>query len=253
MAISQLSRASGNGPSSTSAPAKPTVTSTYDWNTGAFLTTPTLDNGWSYSQPTSTTPSQYLWEMTAPITVASTGAGQQTTVQWNRSTNVITPVVVSYNGSNGTAGNSTYTADVYLQQAGTPTAPSGGSYNFSTNTLTAPSGWNVAQPASTTTPTYAATFTFSGTGTVSGGTWSNVRVVAQNGTNGTGTNGTSVYTVSVYTPSGTAPTVAPTGGTYVFSTNTLTVPTSSGYTWSRTQPASSTTPTYASTATSAVL
>ena len=109
---------------SSTAPAKPSVTSTYDWNTGAFLTSPSLDNGWSYALPSNTTAGQYLWEMTVPIAVQATGAGQQTLVQWDRTTNPITPVVVSYNGmagQSGTSGSGNYFITISGSTARVPT------------------------------------------------------------------------------------------------------------------------------------
>lgn len=50
-------------------------------------------------------------------------------------------------GATGAAGASVYTATVYIQQVATPTAPSGGTMNFSTGTLTPPSGWTFGRPA----------------------------------------------------------------------------------------------------------
>ena len=52
----------------------------------------------------------------------------------------------------GGTGSSAFVARIYLQRdlsdgASAPTPPSGGSYNFSTDTLTAPTGWQVAEPA----------------------------------------------------------------------------------------------------------
>ncbi len=140
----------------------------------------------------------------------------------------------------GATGNSTYTATVYQQTGSAPAAPTGGSYNFSTATLTAPSGWSVTQPASSTTPTYATDFTFVGapTATVSGGTWSTPYIEAVNGTNGEYRD-----IIQLYLQAGSVPT-QPTSVTYTFSTNTISGVTGGTAGWSLTQPASSTTPTY---------
>ena len=58
-----------------------------------------------------------------------------------------------------------------------------------------------------------------------------------------GVDATAVYTATVYYQGGTVPTVTANTGSYTFSTNTLVVPTGN-VTWSVTQPATSTTPTY---------
>jgi hypothetical protein len=143
-------------------------------------------------------------------------------------------------GATGAAGTSTYTATVYKQTSSAPAAPSGGSYNFSTNTITPPTGWVVVQPTTTTTPTYACEYTFTATtigATITAGTWGTVRIDAVRGTDGA--SGTSVNMVEVYSTSS----VTPTSGAYDFSTNTISSLTAG---WSMTQPASSTTPTYMS-------
>lgn len=139
-------------------------------------------------------------------------------------------------------GQSTYTATVYKQVGSAPAAPSGGSFNFNTSTLTPPTGWVTSQPSTTTTPTYACEFTFSGspTATVTAGTWSTPYIDAVAGA--AGSNGESVLVLEIYLQAGSAPST-PTGGSYTFSTDSFTAP-SGG--WSRTMPASSTTPTYRS-------
>jgi hypothetical protein len=131
-------------------------------------------------------------------------------------------------------GGSFYTATVYAQQVGQPDTPSGGSYNFSTQVLTVPTDpnpatnpstgatiWSASIPTSTTTPTWAATYTFSiipPNTSSTGGTWGTPVLFVVNGTNGTnGTNGisailsnesftfpaTSTGVVGSYTGSGT--------------------------------------------------
>ena len=141
-----------------------------------------------------------------------------------------------------TTGKSTYTATVYKQTGSAPSAPTGGSFNFNTSVLTPPTGWVTSQPATTTTPTYACEFTFVGspTATVSGGTWSTPYIDAVAGSSGT--NGESVLVLEIFLQTGSAPST-PTGGSYTFASDSFTPP-SGG--WSRTMPASSTTPTYRS-------
>ena len=137
----------------------------------------------------------------------------------------------------GATGTSVYTGTVYVQQASAPSTPTGGSYNFTTSVLTPPSGWSITQPTTTTVPTWATDFLFSGSGTVAGGTWGTPYVEAQNGT-----NGVSTAIVYIYIQQSTVPTT-PTGGTWTFSTSTLSsVP--SG--WSVAQPTTTTVPTYIS-------
>jgi len=83
-------------------------------------------------------------------------------------------------------GSSNFTAFIYLQQLGQPSDPSGGSYNFTTNTLTVPSGgWSASMPTASTTPIWISTYLFSTTvtgSTVTGGTWSVPKLFSRNGT-----------------------------------------------------------------------
>jgi len=136
--------------------------------------------------------------------------------------------------STGSTGNSSFTSLIFLQSASQPATPSGGSYNFSTGSLTPPTGWSATAPTTSTTPTWASNYTFTGTGTVSGGTYNTPYKVAQ-----TMADGKTYYAAVVYLQQASTPST-PSGGSFNFSTNTLTPP--SG--WSTTQPASSTTPTW---------
>lgn len=147
-------------------------------------------------------------------------------------------------GPAGASGTSIYTATVYKQTGSAPSAPTGGSFDFGTSTLTAPSGWTITQPATTTTPTYACEYTFASStpgATVTGGSWTTPYIDAVAGSpGGTGSDGESVLVLEVYLQTGSAPST-PSGGSYTFSTDSFTAP-SGG--WSRSLPASSTTPTY---------
>lgn len=111
-------------------------------------------------------------------------------------------------GAPGANGTSVFTATVFLQSASAPSAPSGGTFNFSTATLTPPWSWTAAQPAVSSTPTYSTTYTFSATtpgATVTAGTWGTPVLVAQVGTSGpvvpgplpTSANGTASPTTCV--------------------------------------------------------
>jgi hypothetical protein len=147
----------------------------------------------------------------------------------------------------GATGNSIYVATVYKVSASNPgypsgsTGPTGGSYNFNGNILTAPSGWSATQPATTSTPTWACDYTFVGapTATITATQWSDVYVEAQSGTNGEYRDIIELYLTAAAIPTPTPPFSA----TYYFSNNTISV---SGGTsgWSMTQPQSSTTPTW---------
>jgi hypothetical protein len=107
-------------------------------------------------------------------------------------------------GDTGLAGTSVYTATIYYQPnpASTPSAPSGGTYVFNGNTLTAPSPWSKTMPAaSQTLPTYQCQFTFvtnppttTINSVLTAGTWSSPTVVSQLGTNGSsGSTAVRVY------------------------------------------------------------
>lgn len=124
--------------------------------------------------------------------------------------------------TDGAAGTSVHVATIYQQAASAPTAPTGGAFNFSNSTLTPPAGWSATQPASSTTPTYAAKFTFStGTpgATVTAGAWSAPAVAAQNGSNGANSATVAIYKRTASAPAPALPTAAT---TYTFATGALT-------------------------------
>jgi hypothetical protein len=90
-------------------------------------------------------------------------------------------------GTNGLDGTSIFTGVAYLQQAAQPSTPTGGTFNFTTSTLTPPTGWLATQPTASTVPTWAVRFTFRATtigATVTAGTWSAPVSVSQNGGQG---------------------------------------------------------------------
>jgi len=141
------------------------------------------------------------------------------------------------NGDPGNAGTASFAALIYYNtsQVNSPGAPSGGSYNFSTNTLTPPTGWSTTPPVTGTDPTWATNYIFTGTtGTVTAGTWATPYVIAEKATDGKSVFGASIFIQQSSTPS------APSGGSFNFSTSTLTAP--SG--WSVDLPTASTTPTW---------
>lgn len=122
--------------SSSTAPTRPTTTTTYYWNTGVY----TAPSGWSTTIPSNTTAGDYLWAITIHLTVS---ANVETSVlDW---TNVAYPIYsFSKNGSSGTAGAnglSFLTAyKVQSQSASTPT------FSTPTSGATAPSGWTLTTP-----------------------------------------------------------------------------------------------------------
>jgi len=148
----------------------------------------------------------------------------------------------------GPAGLSTFQATVYKRATSAPSAPSGGSFNFGNNTLTAPTGWSKSIPAGTN-PIYACNFQFQiqgDTGTDTAGSWSTPYLYAENGEDGQ--NGLSTFVASIFLRSATGPIQTPSGGSYNFTNNTLTVP-SGG--WSDGVPSGSD-PVYISNATASV-
>ena len=148
----------------------------------------------------------------------------------------------------GADGLSTFQATVYKRATSAQSAPSGGSFNFGTNVLTPPSTWSKSIPSGTD-PIYACNFQFQiqgDTGSDTAGTWSTPYLYAENGTDGD--DGLSTFVASVFKRSSSVITQAPTGGSYNFTTNTLTVP-SGG--WSDGVPSGSD-PVYISNATASV-
>ena len=236
---------------SSTAPSAPTGGS-FNFST----TTLTAPSGWSVNVPSGTNP-VYVSQAIATVQGAT---GTDSALTWS------TPSLLVQNGTDGADGNegpqgpqgaagdagedgkSVYTAIVFNRYSSAPSAPTGGSFNFGTNALTAPSGWFVDIPSGSD-PIYGtrATFSISGdTGTDSSPTWSTPFKIAEDGADGldgaVGADGLSTFLASVFKRSSSAPST-PSGGSYNFGTNTLTAP--SG--WSNTIP-SGTDPVYVSTA-----
>lgn len=215
----------------------PTGTTTWTWAT-ATNATYTGAGSWTTTVPTNPGTSGVLLWVASKALTANVGVAT-TSVAWTG-----VPYVAWTGNAVGVQGISVYTGSVYLQTGSAPSTPTGGTYNFSTNTLVAPSGWSITQPATTTTPTYLAEFTFSTItplSTVTAGTWSTPIIDAVAGAPGAGGAGTSMFLMEIYDQTGSTPST-PAGGTYTFDTDTLVPP--SG--WTRTMPTSSTTPTYRS-------
>lgn len=83
--------------SSSVPPGRPTTTSTYTWATGAY----TAPTDWYTTAPTNTTPGNFLWSITVPVTTTATTT--TSTLDW---TDVNYPIrAIAYNGTNGNNGN----------------------------------------------------------------------------------------------------------------------------------------------------
>ena len=123
-------------------------------------------------------------------------------------------------GVDGTAGVSTALLTVYQTSTAQPTTPTGGSYDFDTNTLTAPAGWVANVPASvsgmTTFASEALASVVGQTGTDSTLTWGAPRGVFRDGADGNdgmdGAAGLSVFEAIVYARPGNVTPNTPTGG-----------------------------------------
>jgi hypothetical protein len=146
------------------APALPSTTATYTFATASLTG---LNNGWVTSVPSGTNP---LWVSTA--TALSTGATDSIApAEW---ATVSKLAENGTNGTNGADGSSVYTATAYILADAAVSAPTGGSFNFATATLTPPAGWSAAALSPVAGQLlYTSTFTFTGspTATVAGGTW----------------------------------------------------------------------------------
>jgi hypothetical protein len=137
-----------------------------------------------------------------------------------------TPTKVLEDGVDGSDGLSTYYYPVYRRLSGAPSTPTGGSYNFGTNTGTPPTGWSNTVPASDGNPIYISTALASvqgATGTDSTLTWSAPTVLAQDGTNGVPGANNAVVSLYRKSTSGTTSPASFTGtATYTFSTGAVT-------------------------------
>jgi hypothetical protein len=129
-----------------------------------------------------------------------TNTGTGTVYVWQ------TPLLIE--GQDGADGLSIAELLIYIRSSSAPSTPSGGSYNFTTQTLTAPSGWSSGIPAGTD-PVYTsrAVASIQGTtGTDSSLTWSSPVLSIQNGSPGTpGTDGSSSRICFARVPSNPSP------------------------------------------------
>ena len=165
----------------TSAPSAP---SGGTFNFGTNVLTP--PSGWSTTVPSGTDP---IYQANFQFSISG-DTGTVTAGTWS------TPVVIAENGTDGSDGSnglSTFTFAVHKRASSTPSAPSGGSYSFTTNTITSPSGWSEEIPSGTD-PVYISITKaqISGpTGTDSSLSWTAPVLFVENGADGNdGTDGT---------------------------------------------------------------
>jgi len=226
------------------------VLNVYKRSATAITTAPT-GGSFNFNNSNLTPPTTYSSSIpsgTDPVYV-STGlasvlgaTGTDSTIPWS------VPVLVFSNGEDGTSGKSLYEAYVFKRSSTEITiAPTGGSFDFGTNTLTPPTGWSDVPPPGTDALYISiALFSIVGqTGIDSSPVWSPPVLQAKSGTDGT--NGQSVFKFSIYRRGPTLP-APPTGGSYDFGLNQITPPTN----WYSTAPDADGNPLWTSTTTATV-
>ncbi|GAA4400298.1 hypothetical protein GCM10023089_00330 [Quisquiliibacterium transsilvanicum] len=165
-----------------SAPSKPSVASTYTFSTRSISG---LNNSWTATVPAGTDP---VWVSTA-VASSSSDTDSIAAAEWTN------PTILAQNGAVGDTGPSGLnSATVYLyQRTATDTPPALPSatttYTFATGFVTGfNNGW--ARELTTTGGPYrwviqATAASSSATDTISSGEWSEPRILAQDGSNGT--------------------------------------------------------------------
>jgi len=157
-----------------------------------------------------------------------TNTGTGTNYTWQ------TPVLIE--GQNGTDGLSVAELLIYIRATSTPATPTGGSYNFTTQTLTAPSGWYSYVPTGTD-PVYTSRSVASITGTTgidSVLTWTAPTLSFQNGVTGpTGVTGSTGPTgASITGPTGQTGYQVARPAVYQWGLSTPSISGASTYYWS---------------------
>jgi hypothetical protein len=166
-----------------------------------------------------------------------TNTGTGTNYTWQ------TPILIE--GQNGSSGLSVAEVLIYIRATSTPITPTGGSYNFTTQTLTAPTSWFSYVPTGTD-PVYTSRSVASiqgTTGTDSTLTWSSPTLSFQNGSTGptgvtgpTGTLGPTGTTgptgASLTGPTGQAGLQVARPAVYQWALSTPSISGSSTYYWS---------------------
>jgi hypothetical protein len=176
------------------------------------------DGTWLETIPELDNTNRYLWN--------------QTTIKYTEGDDTVIETLIAARGADGvstdgTDGKSTALLTVYKRSATNITsAPTGGSFNFGTLAVTAPSTWSSTIPTGSD-PVYASSGVASVTGTT--GTddsiaWGTPAKILENGTDGVGTDGKSLFEGLIFKRSSSPITTAPTGGSFNFGTNVLTPP-----------------------------
>ena len=136
----------------------------------------TPPSGWSASVPAGSNP---VYISTGTFSISG-DTGIDNSVDWS------TPVLFVENGNDGEGGISTFTYYVYQRASSPPSTPSGGSYNFGSNTITPPNDWSATIPAGSD-PLYASIALASitgATGTDTSPTYQTPEIIAQDGPRG---------------------------------------------------------------------
>lgn len=181
---------------------------TYDYSQATFTTSPPFGSANWETSPPGTVNGDYLWITTVNI---SANVTQEIIpfASWS------SPEIFAVNGS------SSIVIEAYLRASSAPSTPTGGSYDFSTQTLTPPGGgWSQTFPTGTD-PVYIVTTiaTISGTaGVDSNLTWSAPVKMVENGTPATEVESGLVY----YTQASASNPGTPTATSYNFTTGVFT-------------------------------
>lgn len=171
----------------------------------------TAPSSWSATIPAGSDP-LYTSQAVASV-VGQTGSASGLT--WS------TPVLTL---QDGLSSKSSFNKQIFKRSATTPATPSGGSYNFGTESFSPPSGWNTNVPSGVN-QLWVCSYEFSitgDTGTDSAGTWSVPAKLVKDGNEGSA--GTSTYLVQIFRRKSSTP-VSPGSGSYNFGTETVTPPT----------------------------
>jgi len=179
----------------------------FDFEDGSWVDTPAF---WFFYIPSGTDP---VWTSTG-IAKKDGETGNKLPISWG------TVAKITGDGTPGLDGKSLYKALVFKRAPTRPSAPSGGSYDFGTEVLTPPTGWEDEYPEIPfDEPVWVADYTFSitgDTGSVGAGTWGNIKRFS-------GEEPISTYNFTVYREAASQPST-PSGGSYDFGTETRTPP-----------------------------
>ena len=191
-----------------STPAVLTQDLTYNYSQAGFTTSPPYGSANWTTTPPSIVNGDYLWVIVVNI---SANVAQEIIAASSWST----PQIFSVNGS------SSIVVNIFLRSSGLPSTPTGGSYDFSTNTLTVPSGgWSQSFPSGSD-PVYISTTTATVVGTSgidSSLTWSTPVKMVEDGTPATEVESGLVY----YNQASTNNPGTPSATNYNFTTGAFT-------------------------------